>query len=211
MCIRDSDYIDLSPRLDLNTFANNPERLDDYMLDILASRHGSGLDIFACAKTLGAPAAGSGGEAATYLLLNRLLERYNIVLIDIPAYRTSEADEIIRNSDFVFITSLYSVPAIKRSQRLAQRIRELGVAADRRAIVVNDSETNFMGAFVKRFDAESVLTGERILYVRRDRQFALECVDAGFSMTLTDRKRGISKDLAKVATLVEAVTPAPRA
>lgn len=202
------DYLDIAPRLDLDAFAHNPERLDDYMLDILASRHSSGLEVFACAKEGGSRAAAAGAETAVYLLLNRLLERYNIVIVDVPAHRASDVDEILRNSDFIFVTSLFSVPSIKRSKRMAQRIDALPIPSDRRAVIVNDSESNFLGAVVRRFDVEHALPGERLFFVRRDRQFALECVDAGFSMALTDPKRGISKDLAKLAELVEIVKPA---
>lgn len=212
--LRDSvvcDYLDISPRLDLDAFAHNPERLDDYMLDILASRHSSGLEVFACAKSDSARTAAAGAETAIYLLLNRLLERYNIVIIDVPSHRASEIDEILRNSDFVFVTSLFSVPSIKRSKRMTQRIDALPIAPERRAVIVNDAETNFLGAVVRRFDVEHALPGERLFYVRRDRQFALECVDAGFSMAVTDPKRGISKDFSKLAELVEIVKPAAAA
>lgn len=205
------DYLDIAPRLDVDAFAHNPERLDDYMLDILASRHASGLDVFACARCDGSRAAAAGAETAIYLLLNRLLERYNTVLIDVPAHRALDVDEILRNSDFVFVTSLFSVPSIKRSKRVAQRIDALPIPLERRAVIVNDAESNFLGAIVRRFDVEHALPGERLFFVRRDRQFALECVDAGFSMALTDPKRAISKDFGKLAELVEIVKPAATA
>ena len=201
------DYLDIAPRLDIDAFAHNPERLDDYMLDILASRQSSGLDVFACGKTF----AGGGGDTAIYLLLNRLLERYHIVLIDVPAHRATEFDEILRNSDFVYLTSLYSVPSVRRAHRMIQRIDGLKIGRDRRAVVINDAETNIIGAVTKRFDVETALRGERIYFVRRDRTFALECVDAGFSMTQTDPKRGICKDIAKLGDAIQTVKPAAAA
>lgn len=198
------DYLDISPRLDIDAFAHNPERLDDYMLDILASKHSSGLDVFACGKSV----ADNGGDTAIYLLLNRLLERYNLVLIDVPAPRATDFDEILKHSDFIFLTSLYSVPSVRRSHRLMQRIDGLKVGRDRRAVVINDADTNIIGAVTKRFDVETALRGERIFFVRRDRSFALECVDAGFSMMQTDSKRGICKDMAKISEAIEMVKPA---
>lgn len=202
------DYLDIPPRLDIAAFAHNPERLDDYMLDILASRHASGLDVFACARSPDvSDKADNGDEAAIYLLLNRLLERYDTVLIDLPAHRAMNVDEILRNSDFIFVTSLFSVPSVKRSYRMLQKLDALGIGPARRAVVVNDAETNFLGTVVKGFDVERALGGERTFYVRRDRAFALECVNAGFAMTLTDPKRGIARDLAKLGEQVETVKP----
>jgi Flp pilus assembly CpaE family ATPase len=130
------------------------------------------------------------------------------VLIDVPSYRATDYDEILKHSDFIFLTSLYSVPSVRRCHRLVQRIDGLKVARDRRAIVINDAETNIIGTVMKRFDVETALRGERVCFVRRDRSFALECADAGFSMMQTDPKRGICKDMAKLGELIETLRPA---
>lgn len=205
------DYLDITPRLDLDAFAHSPERLDEYMLDILAARHSSSLDVFACAKANAARTASGNEETAIYLLLNRLLERYDIVLIDVPAHRAMAMDEILRNSDFIFVTGLFSVPSVKRSKRLVQKIDRLQIGHERRAVIVNDAEASFLGAIVRRFDVDTALAGERIFFVRRDRHFALECVDAGFSMALTDPKRAITKDFRALAEHIETVMPATTA
>ncbi len=198
------DYFDLTPRLDLNALAADPQRLDNYMLEILASKHACGLDIFSCSE----PYEPRSGNTIIFLLLNRLVDRYDSVLIDLPRYGAAEDDEILRNSDLIVVTGRYCVPSVKHVRKTIDKIAALDVPRDRIAVALSDADSNLWGGAAPRFATESVLPGVRVLGVRRDRAFALECVDSGKSMMLSQPRKGICQDIKKVADLVGSLAPA---
>lgn len=199
------DYLDMSPRLDLGVIAGNPERLDEYMLTNMASRHSSGLDVFASRQPWFE--RGEKLHVAVFLLLNRLLDRYDIVLIDVPTHRMEDVDEILRKSDFIFVTGLFSVPAVKQIHRAMQRFMGQDIPLTRTAAIITDSETKLFGLINQRFNIKDIIGEERLFFIRRDRTFAMECVDAGNSMIQSQPSRGISEDIKKVAEHIKTVAP----
>lgn len=199
------DYLDIMPRLDLSAIAGNPERLDEYMLTNMASRHSSGLDVFAARQPWFE--RGDALHVAVFLLLNRLLDRYDIVLIDVPAHRMEEVDEILQKSDFIFVTGLFSVPAVKQIHRAMQRFTGQDIPLSRTAAIITDSETKLFGLVNQRFNIKDIIGEERLFFIRRDRTFAMECVDAGNSMIQSQPSRGISEDIKKVAEHIKTVAP----
>lgn len=199
------DYLDIMPRLDLSAIASNPERLDEYMLTNMASRHSSGLDVFAARQPWFE--RGENLHIAVFLLLNRLLDRYDVVLIDIPAHRMEEVDEILQKSDFIFVTGLFSVPAVKQIHRAMQRFSSQDIPLARTAAIITDSETKLFGIVNQRFNIKDIIGEERLFFIRRDRTFAMECVDAGNSMIQSQPSRGICEDIKKVAEHIKTVAP----
>jgi pilus assembly protein CpaE len=199
------DYLDIMPRLDISAIAGNPERLDEYMLTNMASRHSSGLDVFASRQPWFEQ--GETLHVAVFLLLNRLLDRYDIVLIDIPAHRLEETDEILQKSDFIFVTGLFSVPAVKQIHRAMQRFAGQDIPLARTAAIITDTETKIFGLVNQRFNIKDIIGEERLFFVRRDRSFSMECVDAGNSMIQSQPSRAICDDIKKIAEHIKTVAP----
>jgi pilus assembly protein CpaE len=199
------EHVDLAPRLDIAELARNPQRLDDYMLDIFRSRHSSGLDLFSATHV---PVDCCAIDAtAVFALLNRLHDRYEILLLDFPNYRTTWVDQALLNCDFVFVTGRHSVPSLKQVAREMKRLRELGFDADRTAAVVTHCEASFIGGVTGRGDIEIALVGHRIFCIREDRSFALEAVNSGASMMETRAGRGICREIRLVAEVMRTLTP----
>jgi pilus assembly protein CpaE len=198
------DYVDVPPRLDIAELARNPRRLDDYMLDVFRSHHSSGLDLYSTAEP---PADSCVVEGmAVFTLLNRLHDRYEILLIDFPDYKPPWGDEALRNCDFVFVTGRNSIPSLKQTAREMRRLRNLGFEQDRVAAFVTHCQGGLFGVTGKAA-VETVLAGQRVFYIRDDAGLAIESVNSGASMMEAHRGRGICRDIRAAAAFIQALTP----
>lgn len=203
------DYLNLPPGLDIGEFMRNPQRLDDYMLDIFASKHHSGLDLFASEDSKLDYSAIN--ESSIFSLLDRLIERYDTVLLDIPRYWTAWMDRILMNSELVFVTGQYSVPAVKKVAFELKHLRNLKIGPEKVGVIINGCQKTLLGGIVRKADVDSVLAGQRIFYVQQDLSFALECVNIGSSLIETRPRHGVCRDIKKIGEAILAagaeVTP----
>jgi pilus assembly protein CpaE len=199
------DYLNLPPRLDMADFMRNPQRLDNYMLDIFTSKHQSGLDLFACENRELDYSAIDG--SAIFSLLDQLTERYDTVLLDAPRCWTAWLDRVLMNSDCVFVTGRYSVPSVKQIAHELKHLRELNLGPENVSVIINECQKTLLGGIVRKSDIDAVLADQRIFYVQQDLSFALECVNIGVSMVQSGPKHGICRDIRKIGEAVRAVRP----
>jgi pilus assembly protein CpaE len=198
-----ADYLDLEPRLDIAQVLRDPKRLDRYMLDIFTSKHESTLDMFASASSDIDLCAIEG--RVVFSLLEHITDLYDIVVLDLPSYRVPWSDAIMKDSDLVFVTGLYSVPSVKQIMYELKRSCERELAPQQLCVVINQCRTNSFGGIVHEGNIDNVLAGRRVFYVQQDWSFALECVNTGVSMVQSKPRRGICRDIAKIGDAVLAV------
>jgi pilus assembly protein CpaE len=199
------DYLNLPPRLDMADLVRNPQRLDDYMLDIFTSKHQSGLDLFASESNNTDYSAIDG--SAIFSLLDQLMDRYDTVLLDAPCGWTAWLDRVLIHSDFVFVTGRYSVPSVKQIAHELKHLRELKLGPGNAGVIINGCQKSLLGGIVRKSDIDAVLAGRRIFYVQQDPSFALECVNIGGSMVQTGPMHGICRDIKKISEAVRAIQP----
>lgn len=198
------DYLNLEPRLALAEIAANPRRLDSYMLQMMASKHSSGLDIFCC-KNDSYVSTTTPTEAILLALLNCLVDNYSTLLIDIPNRCNFEIAEIVRNSDIVMCTGLLSVVSTKNIKAMLRYLDAIGVKKTSCSIIATDVDTNLIGKISPRLNIENIFPDRKIYYVRRDRIFALESANAGVSMIQTAPAKGVCQDIKMIAASLEEV------
>jgi pilus assembly protein CpaE len=199
------DYADLQPRVNLIELAKDPGRLDDYLLEIFTTRHPSGLHIFACDNQRLDPA--SLDTAAIFALLNRLVEKYDIVVVDAGAHWSTWTEGVIAHSDKVFVVSRYTVPSAKKTMERVARLNDLGVSGSSVAIVVNLCRKDLLGRTQRRPEIDTVFTNLESHYVAADPELATECVDTGESVTQTSPRSAMARDLRKIADAVLTTVP----
>jgi pilus assembly protein CpaE len=199
------EHVDLEPRLDMPVLARNPERLDDYMLDVFRSRHSSGLDLFSTAQ----PRIDDSpvNAAAVFTLLGKLNDRYEILLLDFACDRPPWLDDALRNCDFIFVTGRQSVPSLRQVAREIRRLSELLPDRARVAALVTHCETDVFGRMAKKGDVGAALAGHRVFCVREDRSFALEAVNSGCSMIEMRAGSGICRDIQAAADSLRTLAP----
>jgi pilus assembly protein CpaE len=191
------DYLDIEPRLQIQEISSNPARLDAHLFDIFISRHPSGLHVFA------APRSRFDARDLNIAALDRFLEmvslRYDLIIIDLPPTWFAWTPQIVSASDGIIITGLNTIPSLRQTVETLASVREAAHPGVRIAVAINRCKRHLIGGVARRRHVETVLGNERVFYVGEE-PMALQSINAGAPMALTNSYRGIAKDVAAVAT-----------
>lgn len=117
-----AEYLDIEPRFDITEIENAPERLDRQLLDVMLSKHDSGLSV------IGAPNQPAEMRSFKGALVVRLLDLvsayFDNVVIDLPRTWFPWTETVISGSDKVFVVADMTVPSIRHSHRIVSAIEE---------------------------------------------------------------------------------------
>jgi pilus assembly protein CpaE len=190
------DYLDIEPRLQIQEISSNPARLDAHLFDIFISRHSSGLHVFA------APRSKFDACELNIAALDRFLEmvslRYDLIIIDLPPTWFAWTPQIVSASDGIIVTGLNSIPSLRQTVETLATVRDATHPGAQIAVAVNRCERHLIGGIARRRHVESVLGNERVFYVGEE-PMAIQSINAGAPMALTNSYRSIAKDIAAVA------------
>lgn len=190
------DYLDIPPKFRLEEIIGAPERLDDQLMSVFASRHSSGLDVFAASRNrfqrrdLGVDALSS--------LFDRMAERYGYIIVDLPLSLHAWTVPLLTASEGILVTGVNTIPGLRQIAETLRELREqLAVAADVRA-VVNKCQFGLIGNVTRADHVARILGDAKRLFVRNTRA-ALECVNVGAPMTIAYPSDKSVKDIAALA------------
>ncbi len=175
-----AEYLDLEPRLDITEIEPRPERLDRQLLEVMLSRHRSGLSVVA--------APGRPGESvhvepqAVGRLLDLVAANFDHVVIDLPRTWSSWTDSVLLGSNRLFIVAGMTVPALRQAHRLASVIHERLPEGPKPGIVVNRFEQRAFGPGLARSDVEQALGGFLSGTVANSYGLVREAIDQGVSV-----------------------------
>ncbi|HEV2559517.1 MAG TPA: response regulator receiver protein [Microvirga sp.] len=191
-----ADYLDLEPRLDLDEIGSHPDRLDMQLLEVMFTRHKSGLALVA-AK--GRPAEGPALDTGVVLrILDLVSSRFENVVIDMPRAWMPWTDQVLMGSTHVFIVTDMTVPGLRFGRRAATSLS--GRLSDvRPRVIVNRFEQQMLfGTGLRRADVERALEGFLEGTVSNNYKLVREAIDRG--LPLDDIKAGsnVSTDLRKI-------------
>jgi pilus assembly protein CpaE len=190
-----ADYLDIEPRLDLNEIEPRPERLDRQLLEVMLSRHSSGLQVIA------APNRPAEMRSFDPLVVTRLLDlvsaNFDYVVIDMPRTWFSWTDDVLLGSNRLHIVSEMTVPCLKLARHLLSSIRERLGEGCRPLVIVNRFEQRMFAPGLRLADIEKALGGAfggmipnnyRVVREAIDRGVPLEEVKPGNNVTAQLRK-----------------------
>ena len=202
------DYLDIAPKVQVEEIIEAPERLDEQLLEVFASRHQSGLDVFAAPRNpLGVRRLSVDALSA---LFDRMAHRYAYILVDLPLGAHEWTVPLLAASEGVLVTGLNTIPDLTRTAETLSAIRaEGGIGADLR-VIVNRCEFRPFGGLARADHVTRILGSEKTIFVR-DSKAAVECVNAGASMTLAYPSEKMVKDIAGIADFCMALKPAQAA
>jgi pilus assembly protein CpaE len=200
------DYLDLEPRLDLSEIEPRPERLDRHLLEVMLSRHASGLAVIA------APNRPAEMRSFDPLVVTRLLDlvsaNFDYVVIDMPRTWFSWTDNVLQGSNKLFIVSEMTVPGLRLAKQLLSAIRErLGEGANPQ-VIVNRFEQRMFTPGLRRADIEKALgsafggaipNNYRIVREAIDRGIPLEEVKPGNNVSVAMKKLILPQTALKAA------------
>lgn len=190
-----TDYLDVTPNLQLDELSPSPERLDVQLLEVMVSRHDSGLAILAADHAL------RSYETISTELVTRMLDmasaKFETVVLDMPRVWLPWTESVLRGSDRVFIVTEMTVPGLRQARRLSNAIMQrCGDDIDVSVIVNRFRKTMFGGVnSVRQKDAEDVLGGRIAGFVAQDYPLVREAIDRGLPLYEVKKGNRIDKDL----------------
>src|SRR6187399_2187789 len=128
-------FLGVRPRFTVLDAIENLHRLDKNFLTELVAKHKSGLDILAASEQFDRPNAQDAG--AIEELLRVLTKTYDYVVIDCGNMINSTVAAALYAADTIFLVTNPDVPSIRNSQRLVERMRQLGAGSERIKILLN--------------------------------------------------------------------------
>ncbi|HYT75434.1 MAG TPA: AAA family ATPase [Vicinamibacterales bacterium] len=128
-------FLGVRPRFTVLDAIENLHRLDKDFLKELVAKHKSGLDILAGSEQFDRPNAQDAG--AIEELLRVLTKTYDYVVIDAGNVINSCVAAALYAADTIFLVTNPDVPSIRNSQRLVDRVRQLGAGSERVKVLLN--------------------------------------------------------------------------
>jgi pilus assembly protein CpaE len=191
-----AEYLDLEPRLELTEIEPRPERLDRQLLEVMLSRHGSGLSVVAAP---GRPGEQIRVEIQTVArLLDLVSANFTHVVIDLPRHWFSWTDGVLLGSNRLLVVAEMTVPALRQARRLATVISERIPGGPRPEIVVNRYEQRAFGAGLGRSDIEQALGGYFVGTVANSYRLVRDAIDQGVPISAIKPRNPVLDDLKKL-------------
>ncbi len=191
-----ADYLDLTPAFELSELAKIAERLDRQLLDVMLSRHGSGLAVLAAPH-----APGQHIEIHQELIasiLELLSETFRYLIVDLPKSWQLWTDNVLWGSDRVFVVSGFTVPALRYARLLADTIATRAGPMAEVSVIVNKFHEPLIGAGLTRKDAESILEGRLGGYIPDLHGLVDEAINRGLPLSELRAGNKIEKKLSEI-------------
>ena len=198
------DYLDVAPKFRIEEIKGATERLDDQLLDVFASRHSSGLEIFAVPRSR--LAVHDLGLEELSALFERMAHHYAFIVVDLPVAPHAWTIPLLTASEGVLVTGVNTIPGLRQIAETLRAVRAEGLTSADIRVVVNRCESSLFGGLV-RVDHVARLLGEEQRFYVRQSGVAVECVNKGESITLAQPSDRAVKDITAIANYCLALKP----
>jgi pilus assembly protein CpaE len=191
-----ADYLDIPPQLDLKEIEPRPERLDRQLLEIMLSRHSSGLEVIA--------APNRPAEMRTFdpdmvtRLLDLVSSHFDYVVIDMPRTWFSWTDSVLLGTNKLFIVSEMTVPSLRQARALVGAIRERLGDGPKPQVIVNRFEQRMFEAGLKRSDIEQALGDDFVGTIPNNYRLVREAIDRGVPIDEVKAGSNVATQLRKL-------------
>jgi pilus assembly protein CpaE len=191
-----ADYLDIEPRLDLNEIEPRPERLDRQLLEVMISKHHSGLSVIA------APNRPAEMRSFDPLVVTRLLDlvsvNFDYVVIDTPRTWFGWTDDVLRGSNKLYIVSEMTVPGLKLAKQLLAVIRERLGEGPSTQVIVNRFEQRVFAPGLRRADIEKAFGNALAGVVPNNYRLVREAIDRGIPLEEVKAGNNVTAQLKKL-------------
>ena len=198
-----ADYMGVEPSLDIDALARAPDRIDKTLLQIMVSRHLSGLSVIAAPRARWS--VRQDLEAIVPRVLNVASEMFDDVLIDLPATCMPWTPDVLSGSDDILIVTDFSVTGVRRAKELLESLPEAAGAALKPRVIVNKAQSWTFGGGLRRQDVSDVLEDSLAGFIPDRGRQVQDVANIGKPDELMSSGVGIAKDLRKVFAELEEV------
>jgi pilus assembly protein CpaE len=203
-----AEYLDLEPRFDITEIENQPERLDRQLLDVMLSKHSSGLYVLA------APTKPSEMRSFNADVVVRMLDLvsayFDNVVIDMPRTWFPWTETVLLGSNKLYIVAEMTVPCLRHTQRLIQAIYETVGREVKPNVIVNRFEQKMFDNGIKQADVEEILGEHFVGGISNNYRLVREAVDRGIPLHEIDPNANVVNDLKRIILPEEAVAVQPK-
>ncbi len=203
-----AEYLDLEPRFDISEVENQPERLDQQLLDVMLSKHESGLCVLA------APMSPTEMRTFNTEIVVRMLDLvsayFDNVVIDMPRTWFPWTEAVLLGSNKLYIVTEMTVPCIRQTQRLIQAFSQTVGREVRPSVIVNRFEQRRFEGGVKQADVEELLGDHFAGGISNNYKLVREAVDRGVPLHEIDPEANVVTDLKRIILPDEATATATR-
>ncbi|MCV0398061.1 MAG: response regulator [Rhizobiaceae bacterium] len=191
-----AEYLDLEPRFDITEIENRPERLDRQLLDVMLSKHESGISVLAAPPQ---PTEMRSFDTGIVVRMLDLVSAYfDNVVIDLPRTWFPWTETVLLGSNKLYIVAEMTVPCLRNTQRLIKAVHDtVGKEVDPR-VVVNRFEKRQNSGAVKQADVEALLGDHFAGGVANNYRLVREAVDRGVPLGEIDPDANVIADLKQI-------------
>lgn len=198
-----AEYLDLEPRFDINEIENQPERLDRQLLDVMLSKHASGLCVLAAPAR---PAEMRTFNADVVVRMLDLVSAYfDNVVIDMPRTWFPWTETVLLGSNKLYIVAEMTVPCLRHTQRLIQAVYETVGKEVKPNVIVNRFEQRLFESGIKRADVQALLGEHFVGGISNNYKLVREAVDRGVPLHEIDPNANVVNDLRRIVLPDEVV------
>lgn len=191
-----AEYLDLEPLFNIEEVENRPERLDRQLLDVMLSKHESGLCVLA------APTKPTEMRTFDTDLVIRVLDLvsayFDNVIIDMPRTWFPWTETILLGSNKLYIVTEMTVPCLRQTQRLVKAVYETAKNEVKPLVIVNRFEQRMFESGIKLADVEDVLGDHFIGGISNNYRLVRDAVDQGVPLREIDPEANVIQDLRKI-------------
>lgn len=190
------DYLDLTPRLQVDEIIGAPQRLDAQLIDMFTSRHDSGVDVLAAPR--GKFKQRPLSTEVLSALFDLVAQRYAYVLADLPVAPHEWTLPVIAASQGVLVVGRNTIPGLRQ---LAETVVDVQATAGFKGplgVVVNRCEIGILGKVARADHVARILPNQSPLFVR-EAPYALDCVNEGTPMSIAHPAAKPTRDIDALA------------
>lgn len=198
-----AEYLDLEPRFDITEIENQPERLDRQLLDVMLSKHESGLCVLA------APTVPTEMRSFNTDVVVRMLDLvsayFDNVVIDMPRTWFPWTETVLLGSNNLYIVAEMTVPCLRHTQRLIKAVYETAGKEVTPRVIVNRFEQRMFDTGIKQADVEEILGKHFAGGISNNYRLVREAVDRGVPLQEIDPDANVITDLKRIILPEEVV------
>ncbi len=191
-----ADYLDLAPSFDVNAVSLSPHRLDARLLEVMLSRHPSGIAVLAAPRSPTSPHILD--EAFVARLLGLASEMFANIVIDMPQTWMPWSECVVAGSDQVFVVTEFTVPALRKSRQLMEEmLPQLAEGVDAR-VIVNKAHEQLLGGGLRKSDVGELLGDYLGGFVSEDKALVRDAINRGQPLSSGKSSNRLARELAKI-------------
>lgn len=191
-----AEYLDLEPRFDITEIENQPERLDRRLLDVMLSKHESGLSVLAAPVQ---PTEMRSFNADVVIRMLDLVSAYfDNVVIDMPRTWFPWTEAVLLGSDRLFLVTEMTVPCLRHTQRLIKAIEQSVGKQIKPQVIANRFEKRAFENGIRQADVEEILGDHFVGGISNNYRLVREAVDRGVPLHSIDKNSNVVNDLKRI-------------